>query len=122
MYIWVEASPEGGGERGERDVGEGGHGGSISLSLQTRHTLCRVPDIKHRYTAIQSSIHIVGIVHIPGTCPDWTWGLVSVHTTNKHSCITVFMPKKQVLKASVKMFENTLVKKMTLREDIGVAV
>ena len=64
----------------ERYVRERGDGNSLSLCLQAGHILCCVSNVKHPYTAIQASVQVVRVIHIPCTCPDWTRGLVATRT------------------------------------------
>ena len=67
------------GERGERNVGERGNRSPVSYALETSHTVGRVPQVKHTDTAVvQPRIHVVRVIHIPRTCPDWTRSPVSV--------------------------------------------
>lgn len=59
------------GDLAQRHVGERSNGDLMSLSSQVSNTLSCVADIIHTYAPIQPSIHVVGMVHIPCTCPHW---------------------------------------------------
>lgn len=59
------------GDLAQRHVGERSNGDLNSLSSQVRNTFGCVADIIHTYTPVEPSIHVVGMVHIPCTCPHW---------------------------------------------------